>query len=146
MFQLFSFCENGNLQTLLFSKHGRYLNQANILSLALDILDGLIAMKKRNIYWGDLNPLNIFLDKDWKPKMANLELSNSAGDKLYCIRGAISYLDPLTLHKIMDTNDSECSFNEYNTVYSLGVLIYVLLHKRLPFGSDYITVSDNYFK
>lgn len=75
----------------------------------------------------DINPTNIFLDKNWTAKLSDLSYAISLPEgksriKTDSVMGRVGYLDPLYLA-------TNC-VTEYTDVYSFGVFLMVILTGR----------------
>lgn len=107
------------------------------LQMILDVLCGLEAIHHAGIIHRDVKPENLLLTQDGKLKIgdfgiARLPLENIPLEELSRGVGTLEYLAPEALEKNI--------INEATDVYSVGVTLYQLLTKKLPFGED--TLSE----
>jgi len=65
--------ENGNLES--FIANNPNINDAQIITMFIEVLRGLIFLKKNKIIHGDLKPENILLSSTNSPKLADFGLS-----------------------------------------------------------------------
>lgn len=107
------------------------------LHMIRDVLCGLEAIHHAGIIHRDVKPENLLLTQDGKLKIgdfgiARLPLENIPLEELSRGVGTLEYLAPEALEKNI--------INEATDVYSVGVTLYQLLTKKLPFGED--TLSE----
>ena len=65
--------ENGNLES--FIANNPNINDAQIITMFIEVLRGLIFLKKNKIIHSDLKPENILLSSTNSPKLADFGLS-----------------------------------------------------------------------
>jgi len=65
--------EKGNLES--FIANNPNINDAQIITMFIEVLRGLIFLKKNKIIHGDLKPENILLSSTNSPKLADFGLS-----------------------------------------------------------------------
>jgi 3-phosphoinositide dependent protein kinase-1 len=101
------------------------------------VVDALEAMHKVKVYHRDVKPENVFLDKDFLPKLGDFGCSISEGD-MVSFMGTPQYMPPELVAHQVDTSNVRAT--DY---WSLGVTVYYLLYGLLCFGDghDYVVMT-----
>jgi tetratricopeptide (TPR) repeat protein len=108
------------------------LSQAETVDVVRQIAEGLAYAHLHNIVHRDIKPSNVILTPEGEAKIVDFGLarfvSSGASTQTLSIAGTLSYMSPEQLSgKAVDSRTD---------VWSLGVIAYELLTKRLPFESD----------
>ena len=120
------FCNGGNLKTYITSNETKY-NQKYIY----EIIDGFTYLYAKNILHRDIKPENILIH-DHTIKICDFGLSKTMNlDSIYHSICAIpNYIAP-ELYKYN-------IYNRSSDMWSLGVILYEIIHKDLPYkGKNY---------
>lgn len=102
------------------------------------IVDALEAMHKVKVYHRDVKPENVFLDKDYLPKLGDFGCSIADGDMI-TFMGTPQYMPPeMVAHSVEEGNVRATDY------WSLGVTVYYLLYGNLCFGDghDYVVMTS----
>lgn len=114
------------------------LSEPQILRVAIQVLDGLRAIRKAGGVHRDLHPGNILLSMAGRPKLTNVciapEVIVPSGSLNARIAGTPEYLSPEQCHGKRATPSSN--------VYAMAVIVFELIAGRLPFtgpsAGDYL--------
>ena len=102
-------------------------------SIAEQIIDGLRALHRREMYHQDLKPGNILIDNHGIVKLIDFGSTRVTG-----MEEITSELDHSTPQGTLDYAAPECLSGAVSTpasdLYSLGVILYEMLTKQLPYG------------
>lgn len=71
LYVIMEYCEKGDLASYLERQVGVMLNESRIWKIALQILCGLHYLHKKGIIHRDIKPRNIFLTRNWVPKIGD---------------------------------------------------------------------------
>jgi len=110
---------------------GKTLSQAEAISVALPILDGLGVAHRAGLVHRDLKPGNIFLAQEESqivPKILDFGIAHTAGSALTAASGSLgtpNYMSPEQCGNLPVDGRSD--------LYSLGVLLFRCVTGRLPF-------------
>lgn len=102
------------------------------IKLGIDILKCLIECRNKGIYHLDIQPKNIYFDRDNKAILG--DFGNSVFEyelsTLQPKRGTLAFMAPEVYHKGI--------YGQASEIYSLGIVLYSLLnHARLPFSNHH---------
>ena len=101
------------------------IDERTVLRMALDVTEGLSALKREGLAHGDIKPANIVLDRDGNAKLVDFGLSGMTRfDGRGTLVGTPNYIAPELLRGATDSYSSD--------IYSLGATLYHLLSGRLP--------------
>ena len=116
---LMEYCENGSLEELI--KHDEYLNPRNLWRIFIQLILGLYSFHSNNIIVKNLNPKNIFLDKENNIKIfLDFDFNNKPKDF------------SLMLYDSPEIIRGE-TYNQKSDIWSLGCVLYELITKKKPF-------------
>jgi len=123
------YVEGESLKDLLARKE---LSLQEALDLILQICEGLNAAHQAGITHRDLKPANILIDKKGQAKVADFGLARLEGSTPLTqagnIMGTVRYMSPEQVRgKELDSRSD---------IFSLGVMLYELLTRRLPFSDE----------
>ena len=127
-FYILEFAKRGNLKNMPM-----LTDKKEALKLFGQIVDAVNYMHKNNWVHGDLKAENIVITEENKPLVIDFDLSTNIGE-ISEPRGSIPYMDTAMLM----SDDSKVKMTTESDIYSLGVILYELLHKKLPFKFDSI--------
>ena len=100
---------------------------SKILHFFYKIVRAIKHLHKKGIVHRDLKPENILITKNFSPKLSDFGTSthfrNSQAGKTFC--GTYEYMAPEVFLRKKQTSKVD--------VWSLGVMLYELLHKKIPF-------------
>ena len=127
-----------------------------------EIITGMKYIHQLNILHRDLNPNNIFLDKDMKPKIGDFGMSIKIDKKENMSLDISSSLSKFGVEIYMPPEYENDNIYTYKSdVYSLGIIIFELLYgfstdmeriqiineiKKNIFPISFITNFENYYK
>lgn len=103
----------------------------SILWLAERLTAALAHAHERGIIHGDLKPANVLIRNDGEPALIDFNLSkNFEQESVAWAGGTLPYMSPEQLRMLLgQTTRIDAS----SDVYSLGILLFELVEKRLPF-------------
>lgn len=113
-------------------KSGGELKQF-VIKLGIDICEALEKCEKENIIHRDINPENIFIDKNEKFKLGNFGLTSRMISRISYYE---SFLLPRGTEVYMSPEDFgwENKIDYHSEIYSLGIVMYQLLNDgNIPF-------------
>lgn len=118
------------------------LTKKEIKKCLKQILEGVQFLHSFGIVHRDLKPQNILIqkteDKDFQIKLIDFGLSRVLAPKEHCNEpcGSLLYIAPEVLNKKMYTNSCD--------LWSIGMILYFLLKKRLPFKGTREEIAKYY--
>ncbi|OMJ87411.1 hypothetical protein SteCoe_10920 [Stentor coeruleus] len=132
-------CPNGNLYDIISQN---ILPENVIRKYFIDILNGLSACHSQGIAHRDIKPENLLFDKNCNVKIADFGfagyLQGRNGDGLMNTRvGTLPYIAP-EIHQKLSYN------GELVDVFSLGVVLFIMHSKHMPFTQARIDVDVHY--
>jgi serine/threonine protein kinase len=115
--------------------------EAILLDMYVKICKAVGYMHSKRLLHRDIKPENILLDEHLNPKLCDFgwatELKGSECRKTFC--GTYEYMAP----EIFETE----SYDSAVDVWSLGILLYEILHRKSPFaGSSIFNIYKNIIK
>lgn len=133
---IYEFMEGGSLlDALKNSKDGSLvLSWAMRRKIVMGVVDALAFLHSKRIIHRDMKPSNVLLSKDFVPKISDMGLAKSCGEKTFQetiasrVVGSYVYMDPLYLK--MGT------LNQKSDVYSLGVMLLEILSGQIAGESE----------
>jgi hypothetical protein len=124
-FLVMEFVDGVSLCTL--AKSGK-LEHAHIRRIARDTLSALAHMHAHDVVHRDVSPGNILISREGVIKLADLGLVRAVdGSHSGQFRGTSAYASPEALQAV--------GFSACSDLYSLGVVLYELITRTLPYGS-----------
>lgn len=104
------------------------MNEAQTANILMQIVNGLLYLKKNNIVHRDLSTANILLTRDFKVKIADFGLAADANEKHNTMCGTPNFISPEVLSRTTHGIQSD--------VWGLGCIMYALLMGQAPFESN----------
>ena len=108
------------------------LSVINALDIAIRVAEGLRHAHMRNIVHCDIKPLNILIDKNLNPKIADFGIAKMVSNQTQvytnAIMGSVHYISP----EQAEGDKVTC----LSDVYSLGVVLFEMLTGQVPFDGD----------
>lgn len=104
------------------------MNEAQTANILMQIVNGLLYLKKNSIVHRDLSTANILLTRDFKVKIADFGLAADANEKHNTMCGTPNFISPEVLSRITHGIQSD--------VWGLGCIMYALLMGQAPFESN----------
>lgn len=126
----------------------KFTTDASLLSLVIEIVEGLDQLHKNNLYIPNLNPTNVLLTEKKEVKLQGYGLLQIAGKKL--LRRILNdrqnkTLDPHEINSLTVLHPEVLNGNfenpEYD-FYALGNTIYWLMTGRLPEIKNYQSITN----
>lgn len=136
MYELMEHGVLGNLEQYQKDHPNYFKDHKRLTSFFRKIVKGVEFIHSKGYIHSDLKPQNIVLAANLEPKIIDFTSSIPKG-QVSNYRGTLGYADPSFL--IARSPLVELEFDEYNDVYSLGVILYELTHGsgHLPFDGEY---------
>jgi serine/threonine protein kinase len=125
------YVEGGSLRTLLAENE---LPAGKVIGLTMQICEGLSKAHEAGIVHRDMKPDNILVDKDGRVKildfgLAKLKTAATQLTKADTTMGTIYYISP--------EQAQGAEVDQRSDLFSLGVILYELLTRQLPFKGEY---------
>ena len=131
MYLVLPLCTNGSLETIIKS-HKDGISEFEAVKLFKGVVNGFLELCSLGIVHRDLKPANILLKSDNQPVIFDFGFSTTT-DKLSFdsneILGSPAYMAPERLLPLR-AKWNKCPFKA--EMWSLGVILYQLLHGKLP--------------
>lgn len=125
---IMEYANGGNLFYYIKSRGG--LDEENAFNIFIQVCNAVFFLHKNNLIHRDIKPENILLFDNNKVKLCDFgwctQLVNDSNRTTYC--GTLEYMAP---EVITNTN-----YNKSIDIWSLGVLLYELIHSYSPFKAD----------
>lgn len=122
------YCSGGELFDLIIQQNK--FTEATAAGYFIQILSAIVYCHERNLVHCDLKPENIVIAEKGGSELKVIDFGNAAfinNNKLTSKFGTVYYIAPEVL---MGSYDEKCD------VWSLGVILYILLSGRPPFGGN----------
>lgn len=120
-------------------EHSSYVDA--VAWIGAQLAAGLVHAHERGILHRDLKPANILLADDGRPMILDFNLSDrpaSGGLRAAAIGGTLPYMAPEHLEAL----ETGHGVDARSDIYSLGVVLFELLTRRLPFAASSSTSRD----
>ena len=128
------YAKNGNL--FYYIQNNRHLSEAKSFKIFIQIVNAIYFLHKNNFIHRDIKPENILLFENCVAKLCDFGWCVEFKDELrntYC--GTTEYMAP----EMFD----EKKYGKEIDIWSLGILLYEMLHGHSPFKPDKPAFNDN---
>ncbi len=159
-FIILEYLSSGNFKTLMEDFHTGKIDLNTILHYAADICDGLEELHSRRIIHRDLKPSNIMVSNqitnDNYPNRKKIKITDFGLVRLNSLDLNFSTISFLTnsdnqpfgtplYSAVPDLFNDSIEIDERADLYSLGILIYEMIMKKLPFSAeDFFTLREQH--
>ena len=126
LFILSNYYSNGNLIEFL-KKQDNKIKLSFIISILIDITEGMKFLHSLNIIHRDLKPANILIHSDFHASITDFGTSRVFKDRMSPTIGTTMYMAP----DLVESNQ----YTKKCDVYSFGILFWEILERRIPFPS-----------
>jgi len=126
---IFEFCKHGDLDHFIKNFYNGKVPEIDAQKLIQQIVEGIKAMKTKNIVHRDLKLANILVSKDFTLKIADFGLARFLDNSDFLLQSFVGTplnMDPLVLEKK--------GYSEKCDIWSLGVIFYQILLGKPPFN------------
>ncbi|OHT03090.1 hypothetical protein TRFO_29547 [Tritrichomonas foetus] len=138
---IMEYARNGNLLYLMNSRYqkiGKKIliqNNVNIKKIFQQVVSAVSYLHNNvHVVHRDLKPENILLDEQYNAKLIDFGMSKRIDNTLMQTRcGSPCYVAPEVITMNSNGNVGTNHYNEKSDVWSLGILLYFLATKKLPF-------------
>jgi len=118
----------------LINVDGKAGQVANVIDIAIQIGEGLLAAHEKGITHRDIKPANVMITNKGQAKIMDFGLAKLAGQKTRLTQtgmtvGTLAYMSPEQLQGIDADHRSD--------IWALGVVLYEILTGKLPFQGEY---------
>lgn len=113
-------------------------DKQQILRLFKKLAEAVNFIHKHNFVHTDLKAENIVFTSQNEPLIIDFDLALKLGDE-QVQRGSLPYMDLA----IVKSKDSKFVYTESVDIYSLGVIFYEIVHKKVPFKYDNLRAFTN---
>lgn len=107
-------------------------NKRQIKELGIDICQALIECRDKGIYQLDVQPRNLYVDKDGHGRLGDFSIAlfEDELEQTKDLRGTLAYMAPEAYHKR--------EYSEQAEIYSLGLVLYCMVSGGwMPFSSPF---------
>lgn len=126
VYLVLEYAANGNLFS--YSRKRKKLDETEVRKLFLQVCEAIEYMHKKGLLHRDLKPENILLDESNNVKLCDFGWSAQKSKTRMTFCGTYEYMAPeIFAHK---------RYNEKIDIWSLGILLYELLHGYSPYRGD----------
>lgn len=116
----------------------RRLKLTEVLDISIRLAEGLGHAHNRNVVHCDIKPLNILLDKELNPKIADFGIAKIVSNQTMVYTNAIMG----SVHYISPEQASGGKVTSLSDLYSLGVVMFEMLTGTVPFnGATAVAVA-----
>lgn len=128
LLKVFKFAENGNLAEYMRANPAKFSDWGFVIDFCIKLTEALDYINDEGIVHADVKSQNIVLDQDLNPKFIDFNLAVPIGIERKS-RVDIRYSSP----EVQLAHEKAVIWSIDNDVYSLGVVLYYIIHKNLPF-------------
>lgn len=138
---MLEYAARGNLFNYIKNTADFEGKEAILLDIYVKVCKAVAYMHSKQLIHRDIKPENILLDEHMNPKLCDFgwatELKGNECRKTFC--GTYEYMAP----EIFETESYDSSVD----IWSLGILLYEILHRKSPFaGSSIFNIYKNIIK
>ena len=128
LYLITDYCSSGNL--LIHLRRNEFFSEASTMFMIAEVLEAISYLHEQNILYRDLKPENILLSSKGHLLLTDFGLCKILlnGEKTYTLCGTAEYIAPEQLNK-------EKGYDFAVDIWTMGILMYELLHGRTPFYS-----------
>lgn len=142
-FYTMEFVDGESLYSLLYSQYDTQLHADQLLSILLDIGEGLCAAHRNGIVHCDLKPENIMLCPDGRAKIADFGLSSDLHNSKHTHAKGMAVGTPFYMSPEQFRGDG---IDHRADIYALGLIAYEMACRKKPFqSSDYFELAEQHF-
>lgn len=109
------------------------ISSREIVTMMIAVVESVGYAHRRDIIHRDLKPANIIVDRDGHPHVTDFGLALELSDRELAqakVAGTVPYMSP------EQAQGESHRLDPRSDIWALGVVLYKLLGKRLPFGGD----------
>jgi len=115
---------------------GNYRHCHHIVRWMLPIAEALDHAHGRGVLHLDLKPSNILITDDQRPMLLDFNLSWDSAHDSHRTGGTLPYMSPEQVYQLIMDPGVDLVLDERSDIFSFGVILFELLHGRLPWDLE----------
>lgn len=130
--------KQGTLAQML-TKSNYFKKYGNVLKFFHQLVIGVKEIRRAGFVHADLKASNVAVNENFEPMIIDFDMSVPVGSETFA-RGTISYMAPEVVYSFEKNEDMR--FTSAVDVFSLGVILFKMVHLRFPYNLFEISYPD----